>query len=81
MTIETGSLSPESARRSVLHVGCGAPNPETLHRAFRGAEWREVRLDIDPSTRPDIIASLTDMAEIESGTYDSLIRATISNIC
>ena len=72
MTDETGSITAEVASRSVLHVGCGAPNAETLHRAFRGPEWREVRLDIDPGAQPDIVASMADMPEVESGTYDAL---------
>lgn len=58
--------------RVVLHVGCGAPNPETLHRVFRGPAWREVRLDIDPAAAPDITASITDMVGVESGAYDAV---------
>ncbi len=61
-----------TASRTVLHVGCGAPNPETLHRAFRGPEWSEVRLDIDPDAEPDIVASMTAMPEAESGAFDAL---------
>jgi SAM-dependent methyltransferase len=42
-----------------LHVGCGhARLPEPL---FPAADWREVRLDIDPATQPDIVASLTEL--------------------
>ncbi len=42
-----------------LHVGCGpARLPEPL---FPAAEWREIRLDIDPATQPDIVASLTSI--------------------
>lgn len=42
---------------AALHVGCGpARLPEPL---FPAAEWREIRLDIDPATQPDIVASLT----------------------
>jgi SAM-dependent methyltransferase len=42
-----------------LHVGCGhARLPEPL---FPAADWREIRLDIDPSTQPDIVASLTEL--------------------
>lgn len=42
-----------------LHVGCGpARLPEPL---FPAAQWREIRLDIDPATQPDIVASLTDI--------------------
>ena len=72
MADETGSSTAEVASRYVLHVGCGAPNEETLHRAFRGPEWREVRLDIDPGVEPDIVASMADMPEVASGAYDAL---------
>ena len=42
-----------------LHVGCGPMRlPEPL---FPATEWREIRLDIDPVTQPDIVASLTEM--------------------
>lgn len=43
----------------VLHVGCGTnPLPDFL------AGCDEVRLDIDPSCEPDIVASMTDLGEI-----------------
>ena len=58
--------------RSVLHVGCGSPNPETLHRAFCGPAWREVRLDIDEGAKPDIVASIVDMAPVDAGGFDAL---------
>jgi SAM-dependent methyltransferase len=58
--------------RSVLHVGCGSPNPETLHPAFRGPSWREVRLDIDAGAKPDIVASIVNMPEVPGGGYDAL---------
>ena len=60
------------AQRVVLHVGCGAPNPKKLHKTFRGSEWREVRLDIDPAVRPDIVASITDMAAVTSASADAV---------
>lgn len=42
-----------------LHVGCGHSRlPEPL---FPVAEWREIRLDIDPAVAPDIVASLTEL--------------------
>lgn len=44
---------------AALHVGCG---PATLPAAlFPSEEWREIRLDIDPSVKPDVVASITDM--------------------
>lgn len=62
----------KAGQRSVLHVGCGSPNPMTLHHAFQGDEWHEVRLDIDPNVKPDIIASITDMPEVGTGQFDAL---------
>lgn len=41
----------------ILHVGCGsAPLPDWL-------QGEEVRLDIDPQHKPDIVASMTDIPE------------------
>jgi SAM-dependent methyltransferase len=31
---------------------------------FRELVWREVRLDIDPQTNPDVVGSITDMSEL-----------------
>jgi SAM-dependent methyltransferase len=56
----------------VLHVGCGLPGRQNLHPHFHGPEWREVRLDIDPSVRPDIIASMTDMAAVGAESVDAV---------
>jgi SAM-dependent methyltransferase len=46
--------------------------PGALHSAFAGPGWREVRLDIDPDMEPDIVASMTDMANVPSGSMDAL---------
>lgn len=56
----------------VLHVGCGPYNPESLHPRFRGEEWREVRLDIDPGVKPDIVASIVDMSGVASASVDAV---------
>ena len=61
-----------TAGRTVLHVGCGAPNARTLHPAFRGPGWREVRLDVDPGVEPDIVASIVDMQGVESASCDAV---------
>lgn len=51
------------AGSSLLHVGCGGdPLPEWAEDCI------ETRLDIDPSVKPDIVASMTDMGDI--GQYD-----------
>jgi SAM-dependent methyltransferase len=56
----------------VLHVGCGSPNPESLHPSFRGPGWREVRLDISPSVKPDVVASIVDLAPVPSDSVDAV---------
>jgi len=64
------------ALRTVLHVGCGAPDPRKLPPAFFApGEWREVRLDIDPAVAPDIEASITDMAAVDSASVDAVWSA------
>ncbi|MFT7669026.1 MAG: putative SAM-dependent methyltransferase [Planctomycetota bacterium] len=57
---------------TVLHVGCGSRNATELHDAFKGENWEEVRLDIDPAVEPDIVASITDMSPVASGTVDAI---------
>lgn len=51
-------------KKLILHAGCGnTALPEWLDGA-------EVRLDIDPVSKPDIVASLTDMGQI--GGFDAV---------
>lgn len=58
--------------KRVLHVGCGGKNPEKLHPSFRGPQWVEVRLDIDPAVEPDIIGNMTQMPDDVAGKYDAV---------
>ena len=57
--------------RTLLHVGCGPQNKSRL-KGFNTAEWREIRLDIDPSVRPDIEAPLTDMHAVATASVDAV---------
>lgn len=61
----TMSATPDpSGSGSLLHAGCGGDAlPDWL------AHFAEVRLDIDPRCKPDIVASMTDMGEI--GPFDA----------
>lgn len=59
--------------RNVLHTGCGTYSPRKLQAMFRGEDWRETRLDIDGSVRPDIVCSVHDMTSfVPSGAYDAV---------
>lgn len=59
-------------KKNVLHVGCGIHTPDKLHETFRGPDWREVRLDINPKVEPDILASITDMSVIADASYEAI---------
>jgi len=61
------------ARRRVLHVGCGHPAAHRLHAAFQDLDWEEIRLDIDPRVKPDIVCSTVDMSRaVESHSVDAV---------
>jgi SAM-dependent methyltransferase len=67
--------SGPAATRVVLHVGCGPASNDTLHQRFRGPEWREIRVDLDPDVKPDIVASITDLRQIADGFADAVWSA------
>jgi SAM-dependent methyltransferase len=74
----TGNDSPSSPggghspSKIVLNVGCGYPTRQGVHPTFQGAEWRELRLDIDPTVNPDIVCSMTDMHPIATSSIDAV---------
>lgn len=57
--------------RLLLHVGCGTPGESDLPAQF-GSDWQEVRLDVDPSVRPDIVASITDLSPVPDESVDAV---------
>lgn len=65
-------LDLPSDRRIVLHVGCGPAHIGHLPPRFRGPDWHELRLDIDPSVEPDIVASITDLSAVRSESVDGV---------
>lgn len=58
--------------RSLLHVGCGSANPKRMPEVFQGSDWTEIRLDIDPSVQPDIVADVADMGAVDSASMDAV---------
>ncbi len=55
--------------KKVLHVGCST---RPIIEPFSTPEWQEVRLDIDPTVSPDIVASMTDLSMIADGEFDAI---------
>jgi len=70
-----GRIAERDQPATVLHVGCGPMRQESLPSLFRAQHWKEIRLDIDPAVAPDILASMTDMSQIGTGTMDAVYAA------
>lgn len=63
---------PGPRAKTLLHVGCGSAGPERLPDCFKASDWKEIRLDINPAHKPDIVASLTDMSAVENASMDAV---------
>lgn len=62
--------------KAILHVGPGhKQNGAKLPAAFQTPEWKEIRIDIDPSNEPDILGSMLDMSVVASGSVDAIYSA------
>ena len=70
--LEDGISTSSATPRQLLHVGCGQSRPEQLPSCFQTAQWQEIRLDIDPQVKPDIIGSITDLSAIENASMDAI---------
>jgi methyltransferase family protein len=58
-----------------LHVGSGEKRKNQTTRAFCGPEWSEIRLDIDPGVKPDIVSDMTDMSAVAPRSVDALFSS------
>tara|TARA_B100000427_G_C15409097_1_gene551202 strand:- start:386 stop:1009 length:624 start_codon:yes stop_codon:yes gene_type:complete len=58
--------------KTFLHLGCGPQYKNGTTPEFMRDDWDEVRLDIDETVKPDIIASMTDMSVVESNSFDAI---------
>ena len=70
--VRAASFEAPAGAKLVLHVGCGPPGHPSLHESFRGPGWHEVRLDVDPGVRPDIVASIADMSPVPDASVDAI---------
>jgi predicted SAM-dependent methyltransferase len=57
LQFETGNAK---ARR-VLNIGSGPKSIRKANAIFDPDGWQEVRMDLDPAVRPDVVGSMTDM--------------------
>lgn len=68
-------MSGSASLKKLLHVGCGPARIQNTTKGFMNGGWQEIRLDIDESVSPDIIGSMTDMAQVEDGSVDAIFSS------
>lgn len=57
---------------TVINAGAGhADSPASSY--FAG--WRQIRIDVDPATAPDVLASITDLSAVADGSVDAVWAA------
>lgn len=61
--------------RLLLHVGCGRKDKSRTTQGFQTSLWKELRLDIDPGVRPDVVASMTDMGVVADQSVDAIFSS------
>lgn len=57
--------------KKFLHVGCG-PVDKTVLLGFNSEDWQEIRFDIDPQVKPDIVGTIVDMHQIGDRSVDAV---------
>jgi SAM-dependent methyltransferase len=57
----------------LLNVGSGALDASSVPVYFK--DWQQLRVDVDEDVKPDIVADLTDLSPIASGSADAIWAA------
>ena len=70
MTALATSLREPGDAPVLANLGCGPKGAGRLPPLFGG--WRELRVDADPSTDPDVLADLTDLSALGSGSVQGV---------
>lgn len=64
---------PLPARKRVLHLESGAEGETALHNFFRSStEWLEVRVDADPSNKPNYMGNMRDFSMVPDGSMEGV---------
>lgn len=58
-----------------LHAASGTSAKNRTTREFASTDWQEVRLDANAASKPDILASLTDMKDVPGAAFDAVFTA------
>lgn len=65
----------EHTMKTLLHIGCGQKRKDKTTRGFQAEDWQEIRFDIDPAVKPDVIGSMTAMTDIADASMDALFSS------
>jgi SAM-dependent methyltransferase len=59
--------------KRVLNAGSGPSGARKLHPVFTRGLWQEIRMDLDPQAKPDIVSSITDLrSSCASQSFDAI---------
>lgn len=61
--------------KKLLHIGPGNSRIDQTTQGFNNGQWQELRLDIDPSVKPDIIGTMTDMSLVKDHSVDAIFSS------
>jgi predicted SAM-dependent methyltransferase len=67
--------TPEHQNHTKLLVNLGSGPKGNAWLPGMFAEWRQLRVDVDATVAPDILADITDLSAIESGSVDAVWSA------
>jgi len=70
---EAAEEPTQTRRKLLVNLGSGPKTQSRLPAMF--ADWREFRVDVDPGAVPDLVADITDLSAIKSGTVDAVWSA------
>ena len=59
--------------RLVVNVGCGPAGSGRVPAMFK--DWHQIRVDVDPTVGPDVVASASDLSAFASGTVSAIWSA------
>jgi len=67
------AVSQTISLKRVLNAGSGSYAAHKLHPVFAREVWQEIRLDVDPQAKPDVVSSITDMrSSVAPQSFDAI---------
>jgi SAM-dependent methyltransferase len=70
---DTAEHQPDTRTKLLVNLGSGSKGTSWLPAMFK--EWRELRIDSNADVAPDLLADVTDLSAIESGSADAVWSA------